>query len=194
MSTATNARIGAGDWASEVSEWVILTSRYLLVPLYLALLFGILTITVDFYLLLTGATQEAMLIEHTLKELELLDITMIANLIWLISAGSYYVFIDKNYDSPKRKRPRCLAHISTGILKEKMAGSLIGVSSIHLLKIFLHVYSSVEPVQWQKIGVLAIIHVLFILGLLAFNYSNSADHHTHNQEKKKEKEEHEIAH
>jgi uncharacterized protein (TIGR00645 family) len=167
-------------------EDIILGSRYLLVPLMGGLLFVILTITLDFFHMVRGHAEAANLSEHVLRALELLDIAMIANLIWLISAGSYYVFVDNNYPGTSgKKRPRCLAHVSSGILKEKMAGSLIGVSSITLLHMFLNLAESNQPVDVRRIGVLVVIHLLFIAGLLAFNRANEADHHQHDKDKKK---------
>ena len=47
--------------------------------------------------MLLGVSDSAVLTEHVLQALELVDITMIANFIWLIIAGSYYVFIDNTY-------------------------------------------------------------------------------------------------
>ncbi len=168
-------------------EDLILYSRYILYFLYLSSLGGIFLIIVDFFKLFTGEDGETT--NHILLILEILDITMIANLIWLISAGSYYVFIAPFPSKSEKKRPRSLAHISTGLLKEKMAGSLIGVSSVHLLQTFLHVSESNEKFSFNdfgKIMVLIIIHLMFIVGLLAFNYANKADHQGHNQEKGKE--------
>jgi uncharacterized protein (TIGR00645 family) len=165
-------------------EEIIIKSRYLLVPLFCALLFVIFTITYDFVCVLRHTIESSQLAEHTLQALELLDITMIANLIWLISAGSYYVFVDSHYPATSGKaRPRCLAHISSGILKEKMAGSLIGVSSVHLLQTFLHLSESHETIEVQKIAVLIAIHIAFILGLLAFCHTNQSAHHNHDKEK-----------
>jgi uncharacterized protein (TIGR00645 family) len=143
------------------------------VPLFLALLFRILTIIEDFYRVLIGQVQAEALNEHTLIVLQLLDITMVANLIWLISAGSYYVFIDTGVS--KKKRPRCLTHISSGILKEKMAGSLIGVASVHLLQVFLHM----DDLNWPRLAAMLAIYAAFIFGLLAFCKTNSAPHHQH---------------
>jgi uncharacterized protein (TIGR00645 family) len=173
--------------AMEAIEELILWSRYLLIPLYLALLFVILTITLDFFRVLAGLTAAEDLTEHTLRALELLDYTMIANLIWLISAGSYYVFVDNHYpDYSGKKRPRALTHVSSGLLKEKMAGSIVGVSSVYLLELFLHVATAPATVNWDTTKILLAIHLMFILGLLAFNHTNAADHHDHSKEKEKE--------
>lgn len=151
-------------------EAVILRSRHLLVPLYCALLFVILTITLDFFRVLFGTLATEQLNDHIIVALQLLDITMIANLIWLISAGSFYVFVDSG--SAHEERPPCLQHVSSGILKQKMAGSLIGVSSVHLLQMFLHMSEQTEPTDLVKLAVLLAIHLVFILGLLVFSYTN----------------------
>lgn len=168
-----------------VIEGFILFSRYLLVPLYCALVFVIFKIGYDFFMVLIGSDEESRLVAHTIQALELLDITMIANLIWLISAGSYYVFVDNYYPRTSgMRRPRSLVHISSGVLKEKMAGSLIGVSSVHLLQTFLNISTSHEAADVTKVCVLVGIHLVFIFGLLAFNYSNASDHHNNHPEEK----------
>lgn len=158
-------------------ERVVLGSRYLLVPLYLALMLVILTITVDFFRVLVGRLETEGLNEHIIVALQLLDITMIANLIWLISAGSYYVFVDKG--TSHEDRPPCLQHVTSGLLKQKMAGSLIGVSSVHLLQMFLHMSEAAERVDWAKMLVLLSIHLAFIVGLLAFNHANKTGEAVH---------------
>jgi uncharacterized protein (TIGR00645 family) len=125
----------------------------------------------------------AVLVEHILRALDLLDYTMIANLIWFISAGSYYVFLHP-YPSPTDTlKPRSLAHISTGVLKEKMAGSVVGISSIGLLDVFMHIVATHGAVDMQKVIAMLAIHVAIIAGFLAFNYANQADHHKHPEEK-----------
>ena len=164
--------------ATAAIEWFILLSRYLLVPLYCALMFEIVKIIGHFWGVLTGGGS-ADLIENILQFLELLDVTMIANLIWLISAGSYYVFVHPYPDLHERRKPRSLAHISTGILKEKMAGSIVGVSSVYLLQVFLNLSTSKEPVDVARMGAMIAIHLVFIGGLIAFNHANKADHLTH---------------
>jgi uncharacterized membrane protein YqhA len=88
-------------------------------------------------------------------------------------------------NEPVTSGPRSLAHISTGILKEKMAGSIVGVSSVNLLTVFLHIPLEQGPTDWSKIGALVTIHAVFIAGLLAFNHTNGADHLIHNGEKEK---------
>ncbi len=166
-------------------ENLMLKSRYLLLPMLFALLLLILKITVDFVMLLAGMNEAVNISEHTVQALELLDIAMIANLIWLISAGSFYVFVytEPADGVPMKKRPRCLTHISSGILKEKLAGSLMGVVSVYLLKIFFKIAEDKEVVNMHKTAAVIGIYVAFMMGLLAFNHSNASVHHQHNPEK-----------
>lgn len=169
-------------WVGGLVEEFVLRSRYLLIPLYCFLVFEIAVIGIDFIQVLAGTIDAHALTEHTLRTLNLLDITMIANLIWLISAGSYLVFVDTNYpDAEKRPRPRALTHVSAGLLKEKMAGSLIGVSSVHLLQSFLHISTSHDTVNWNNMLWMCIIHIMFILGLVAFAWVNGLPHHQHKE-------------
>ncbi len=173
---------------SDLIENIILWSRYMLVALYLFLMVEILLYGVDFFKLLLGCETQKELTEHTMKALDLLDQTMIANLIWFISAGSFYVFVHIFPDMAPKPKPRSLTHISTGILKEKMAGSIVGVSSIYLLETFLHVMEEPSLTVMQRILCAIGLHCAFIVGLLAFNYTNKADHHAHNKDDGKENE------
>lgn len=169
-------------WVGDVIEELVLRSRWLLAPLYVLMMVEIGIITVDFVEVMLGVSEPERLTEHTLQTLEMLDITMIANLIWLIGCGSYYVFVDTNYpDASPKKRPRSLTHVSSGLLKEKMAGSLIGVSSVHLLQMFLHLSTTTETVNVMNVGVAVVLHIMFILGLLAFAYTNGLPHHQHKE-------------
>jgi uncharacterized protein (TIGR00645 family) len=152
-------------------EDAILYGRYLMVPMYITLLYSIVLISFDFVQTMFGF--EGHLTEHIMRILELLDISMITNLIWYVSAGSYYVFVH-TYDphTHSDNQPRVLNHISSGLLKEKLAMSLVGVSSVHLLQTFMLVSTSDTPVDFNKLIAMGSIHVLFLVGILVFNYAN----------------------
>lgn len=165
---------------SSVHSWVedvILFSRYLLVPLYLSLSYMILLITLDFFRVILGKLDETVLVQHIIMILQLLDITMVANLVWYVAAGSYYVFVHPHAEEHwmKTHKPKCLVHITSGMLKEKMAGSLIGVSSVHLLQIFLNIYNDDRPVDLGRIGVMLAIHTVFLIGVVVFYYTNNRE-------------------
>lgn len=169
-------------WVLYIVEFIVLKSRYLLVPLYCALVHGIMLMIGDFYMTIRNSG-EAHLTNHTMEVMQMLDNTLIASLVWLFSAGSFYIYIQRFPYVSKQAVPRVLTHISTGILKEKMAGSMVGISSVHLLQVFLEVTTippSEVPVRIPAYGVQIGIHLMLIVGLLAFSHTNKADHQGHN--------------
>ena len=182
-----------GEKLSHMFEIVMVNSRWIIAPFLVVLLVNALELLWILILITFGWASESVLVTHTLKTLQLLDITMIGNLVWLISAGSFYVFIDTHYpDTSGIARPRALTHVSSGLLKEKMAGSIVGVSSVHLLSIFLHLSGEwSEHLDIPKFVAQVVIHLMFIGGLLAFNKCNAADHHQHD-DKPAEKEHHDT--
>jgi uncharacterized protein (TIGR00645 family) len=143
-------------------EKTIFGSKWLLIPFYLGLIIALVVYcTINLmeigHLLLhfTSMTEE----ESMLMILKLVDMTMIANLVKMIITGSYNSFVDKHHQDESEK-------IGSGMLKVKMATSLIGVSSIHLLKTFLEV----KEVGWDALLKLGFIHWSFLIGglILAF--------------------------
>jgi uncharacterized protein (TIGR00645 family) len=175
-------------WLDRPVELILLRARYILSLFYIGLIVCILRMLVNFTLVGAGFNPFEPVMTTTITSLTLLDITMTANLVWLISAGSYYVFTAAGKSTPIHLRPQCLQHVSSGLLKEKMAGSLIGISSVDLLTIFLHLGHKLEEGSKVELNALAIyimmgIHVAFILALWVFNRANAADHHDHSDEK-----------
>ena len=65
-------------------------------------------------------------------------------------------------------QPEWLGHVNASILKVKLALSIIGISSIHLLKTFINAGSyDVKVLMWQTI-----IHVTFQASALAIAYTD----------------------
>jgi len=96
------------------------------------------------------------------------DMTMIACLIYMIISGSYNSFISKDHHEEN-------ARISSGLLKVKMATSIIGVSSIHMLQSFVNI----NNVSWDVVNKQLAIHAGFIIGALAvsvIDYLHEAQH------------------
>lgn len=88
-----------------------------------------------------------------LKFIEDVDVTMIANLIEMMITGGYNSFVSKDHGYKNK-------NISSGQLKVKMGTSIIGISSIHLLRVFIGTEAYTMPEIWKKV----IIHGAFIIG------------------------------
>jgi uncharacterized protein (TIGR00645 family) len=69
-------------------------------------------------------------------------------------------------------RPDWLEKINAGTLKVKLAGALVGISGIHLLKSFVDIgKKDTDQIKWQ-----IIIHVVFLFSTLALAYTERVLH------------------
>lgn len=107
--------------------------------------------------------------------LTLVDIIMVANLLIMMIIGGYSTFVSKIDIEHHEDRPEWLKKVDAGTLKVKLAGSLVGVSGIHLLQVFINIESrNLEYVKWQ-----VIIHVVFLLSYIMLAYSEKLLHERH---------------
>jgi uncharacterized protein (TIGR00645 family) len=146
-------------------EYIIFASRWLQAPLYFGLIAVQLIYTYKFIVELfhvIGSASVSTEQQLILGILSLVDFTMVANLIAMVIIGGYATFVSKlNLDSHDDK-PDWLDHIDPGAIKVKLASSLIGISSIHLLRSFIDIsVADVEKIKWQ-----IIIHMTFIASTL----------------------------
>jgi uncharacterized protein (TIGR00645 family) len=151
-------------------ESVIFASRWVQAPLYGGLIVGALLYTYKFLVELihlcatvNTITEEVLM----LGVLTLVDITMVSNLLIMVIIGGYATFVSRIHLEAHEDRPDWLEKIDAGTLKVKLAGSLVGVSGIHLLKSFINIENkSFEQVKWQ-----IVIHVVFLFSTLMLAYT-----------------------
>ena len=155
---------------------IIFGSRWLQLPLYLGLIAAqgvyVIQFLKELYHLVTHATtfteQQIMLVV-----LGLIDVVMISNLLVMVIVGGYETFVSRLRLEGHPDQPEWLSHVNASVLKIKLAMAIIGISSIHLLRVFIYAGSlgkessqyTVEGVKWQ-----AIIHVIFILSAIGIAY------------------------
>ena len=157
-------------------EYGIFASRWIQAPLYIGLIVAQVAYSYKFGIELWH------LIQHTNEfsgkvflggVLELIDFVMVANLLTMVAIGGYATFVSKLDIGHHADRPDWLDHIDPGSIKIKLAGSLIGISSIHLLQSFISIGDPVYLAMMAEKGVDApqvyatikwqiILHVVFI--------------------------------
>lgn len=157
------------------TEKALYASRWVLAVMYLGMIAAMAAYTLKFAVELVRmwadfrkSEEEALL----LSVLSLVDITMIGNLIYVIMIGGYSIFVREIDTHVLVDRPRWLQNINSGTLKIKMGVSLIGVSSIHLLKVFINS----EHVSAEEVGKKLAIHFMFIVSTMALAW---VDHYLH---------------
>lgn len=132
-------------------------TKYLLIPFYIILM-AALAIFVYFdiqafihYITVLNTVDKKMAM---LVFIELIDITMVANLGKMIITGSYNSFVEKSQDP--------LEAVSAGKLKVKMATSLVGITSISILEESIRL----SELDWDVLHKLAYIHIVFLVSAL----------------------------
>jgi uncharacterized protein (TIGR00645 family) len=100
--------------------------------------------------------------------LALIDVVMISNLLIMVIVGGYETFVSRMGLDRHPDQPEWLGHVNASVLKVKLGLSIIGISSIHLLKTFINAANyDVKVLMWQTI-----IHVVFLLSALAIAYTD----------------------
>ncbi|WP_420112284.1 TIGR00645 family protein [Pseudactinotalea sp.] len=98
-----------------------------------------------------------------LMVLGLVDIVMISNLLIMVIVGGYETFVSRIRLDNHPDQPEWLSHVNANVLKTKLAMSIIGISSIHLLRTFIQSDEmDNDTMLWQTL-----IHLAFIVSALA---------------------------
>ena len=144
----------------------LFASRWLLAPFYVGLALAIFILLYVFALELWHFV--SMLPNmHTntaiLAVLSLIDLSLAANLLVIVIFSGYESFVSKFNVIDHEDRPSWQGKVDFATLKLKLIGSIVAISSIHLLKVFMSIedYSEKE-IQWQ-----VIIHCVFFVSGIA---------------------------
>ena len=119
---------------------LIFASRWLQLPLYLGLILAQCVYVFLFGKELWHLVHDAVSMgeqQIMLIVLGLIDVVMISNLLVMVIVGGYETFVSRLNLHDHPDQPEWLSHVNASVLKVKLALSIIGISSIHLLKTFI---------------------------------------------------------
>jgi uncharacterized protein (TIGR00645 family) len=146
--------------------WVLFSSRWLQLPLYLGLIVAQGVYVVQFMRELVHLLAETAKFNETtimLTVLGLIDVVMISNLLIMVIIGGYETFVSRLNLEGHPDEPEWLSHVNANVLKVKLATAIIGISSIHLLKTFINAQNlDQKTMMWQ-----VIIHITFLISAVA---------------------------
>lgn len=100
--------------------------------------------------------------------LALIDVVMISNLLIMVIVGGYETFVSRLDLQDHPDQPEWLNHVNASVLKVKLALSIIGISSIHLLKTFINAGNYTDKVLIAQTA----IHAVFLLSALAIAWTD----------------------
>ncbi|MBK7565304.1 MAG: TIGR00645 family protein [Propionivibrio sp.] len=159
-------------------SWLIFSSRWMQLPLYLGLIFAqgvyVILFIKELFHLIVGATNlsEQLIM---LAVLGLIDVVMISNLLVMVIVGGYETFVSRLNLKGHPDEPEWLSHVNASVLKVKLAMAIIGISSIHLLKTFIAISTlGSENSNYTEAGAMwqTIIHMVFILSAMGIAYTD----------------------
>ncbi len=139
----------------------LFASRWLMAPMYVGLVgaLGILMVKFGQALVEFGhhawSASEA---ETVLALLSLIDMTLAGNLLLIVIFSGYENFVSKIDVGDHIDQPDWKGKVDFAGLKIKLIASIVAISGIHLLKIFMDIskYSD-RDIQWM-----VIVHVVFV--------------------------------
>ncbi len=151
-----------------IVEQIILASRWLLVVFYLGLGVALAVYAVSFGMKLAEFVLNATSVKDSdaiLTMLALIDAALVASLVVMVIISGYENFVSR-FDGADTEEVQWLGKIDAGSLKIKVASTIVAISSIHLLQIFLNVaqYTN-EKLMWSTI-----IHIAFVISALLLAY------------------------
>lgn len=152
-------------------ERCILLSRWLLVPLYLALIAILILFAIKAYQEVIHLFAIIATITETdlvLAALALVDLALVANLLVMVVLSSYETFVSNIDVYEGQEKPSWLGKIDAATIKIKLAVAIVAISSIHLLKAFMTAppHDGDQPLWSNQLFWLVIIHMTFVLSAL----------------------------
>jgi uncharacterized protein (TIGR00645 family) len=149
-------------------ERIILASRWLLVVFYLGLTVGLGLYAITFVRKLYEYAEKVFTLDDTeaiLKILALIDAGLVASLVVMVIISGYENFVSR-FDEADSAEVSWLGKIDASSLKIKVASTIVAISSIHLLQVFLNSNSyTTSEIMW-----LTIVHMAFVLSALLLAY------------------------
>lgn len=148
-------------------ESLILASRWLLVVFYLGLAAALALYAVAFGKKLVEFLLKVFDLGETdtiLSMLALIDAALVASLVVMVIISGYENFVSR-FDNAEGELS-WLGKIDAGSLKVKVASTIVAISSIHLLQVFLNAAQFRESqLMW-----LTIMHMAFVFSALFLAY------------------------
>src|SRR5262245_19929037 len=150
-------------------ERLLFSCRWLLAPLYLGLGLALIALGVKFF-------QEAIhLLQHllvaneadlVLTVLSLIDIVLVGSLIVMVMFSGYENFVSR-IEAKGTDSLDWLGKLDAGTLKLKVAASIVAISSIHLLRVFMNAqHTDNDKILWYVILHLTFVVSALLLGVL----------------------------
>ncbi len=142
-------------------ETLMLRSRWLLAPVYLGLSLALIALMIKFFQEvwhLFSHIFSATEAEVVLVVLSLIDISLVGGLLVMVMMSGYENFVSELDSKGEGETLSWLGKMDASSLKMKVAASIVAISSIHLLRVFMNM----DNVDSEKLMWYVIVHLTFV--------------------------------
>lgn len=150
-------------------EKMLYSARWIMAPVYLGLSFVLLALAVKFFQEVFHIIPNIFSIAEVdlvLTTLSMIDISLVGGLIVMVMFSGYENFVSKIDVDENDDKLGWLGKMDTGSLKNKVAASIVAISSIHLLKVFMNT----QHIDNEKIKWYLLLHVTFVASAFVMGY------------------------
>lgn len=153
-------------------ETIMVRARWLLAPIYLGLSLALIALTVTFFrevwhlfeIVFGSNIAEP---DVVLIVLSLIDISLVGGLLVMVMLSGYENFVSELNTKDDRDKLSWLGKMDASSLKMKVAASIVAISSIHLLRVFMELRTVPEShLMWYVIIHLTFVASAFAMGTL----------------------------
>jgi len=157
-------------------EKIIYRSRWVLAPIYIGLSFAIIALTIKFFQEVFHLLSHIWILKEAdmiLVVLSLIDLAMVGGLLIMVMMSGYENFVSRLSVPEGEEKLGWLGTMDSSSLKAKIAASIVAISSIHLLKIFM----DVQNINNDKLMWYVVMHLTFVLSAFLMGYLDTKVKH-----------------
>ena len=147
-------------------EKLFYSARWILAPLFLGLSLALLALALKFFQEVWHVLPHVFELSESdliLSLLSMVDMGLVGGLIVMVMYSSYENFVSRlDLDEKDSERLGWLGKMDAGSLKNKVAASIVAISSIQLLRIFMNI----STIENDKLLWYVIVHLTFVLSAL----------------------------
>ncbi|WP_109231489.1 TIGR00645 family protein [Klebsiella pneumoniae] len=150
-------------------ENAMYASRWLLAPVYFGLSLGLIALTIKFFQEIFHILPHIFSVSESdmiLTLLSLVDMTLVGGLLVMVMFSGYENFVSQLDINEGKETLSWLGKMDATSLKNKVAASIVAISSIHLLRVFM----DAKNVPDNKLMWYVIIHLTFVLSAFVMGY------------------------
>ncbi len=150
-------------------ENAMYASRWLLAPVYFGLSLGLIALTIKFFQEIFHILPHIFSVSESdmiLTLLSLVDMTLVGGLLVMVMFSGYENYVSQLDINEGKEKLSWLGKMDATSLKNKVAASIVAISSIHLLRVFM----DAKNVPDNKLMWYVIIHLTFVLSAFVMGY------------------------